>query len=55
MREHLRDGTTSPSSPAGPIFWTGEDERIVALQREFGDQLDVVYTRTTGRSASRGS
>lgn len=56
-REHLRAGNhvtlIAGFRSAGLLFWTGEDERIEALQREFGEQLDVVYT--TAPSAWRVS
>ena len=48
MREHLRLGNhvtlIAGFRSADLLFWTGDDERVGGLQREFGDQLDVVYT-----------
>ncbi|MFN2319217.1 MAG: sulfide/dihydroorotate dehydrogenase-like FAD/NAD-binding protein [Dermatophilaceae bacterium] len=58
MREHLRAGNhvtlISGFRSAGLLFWTGDDERIAALQREFGDRLDVVYTTNDGTFGIEG-
>ncbi len=57
-REHLRAGNhvtlIAGFRSAGLLFWTGEDERIEALQREFGEQLDVVYTTNDGTFGMAG-
>lgn len=57
-REHLRVGNhvtlIAGFRSAGLLFWTGEDERIAALQREFGEQLDVVYTTNDGTFGMEG-
>jgi glutamate synthase (NADPH/NADH) small chain len=58
MREHLRTGNhvtlISGFRSAGLLFWTGEDERIAALKREYGDQLDLVYTTNDGTFGIEG-
>ena len=36
------------------LFWTGDDERVAALQREFGDLLEVVYTTNDGTFGVEG-
>jgi glutamate synthase (NADPH/NADH) small chain len=58
MREHLRAGNhvtlIAGFRSAGLLFWTGEDERVAALQREFGDRLDVVYTTDDGTFGVEG-
>jgi glutamate synthase (NADPH/NADH) small chain len=57
-REHLRAGNhvtlIAGFRSAGLLFWTGEDERVAALQREFGEQLDVVYTTNDGTFGIEG-
>ena len=58
MREHLRAGNhvtlIAGFRSAGLLFWTGDDERVAALQREFGDRLDVVYTTNDGTFGIEG-
>jgi glutamate synthase (NADPH) small chain len=58
MREHLRAGNhvtlIAGFRTAGLLFWTGDDERIAALQREFGDRLDIVYTTNDGTFGIEG-
>jgi len=58
MREHLRAGNhvtlISGFRSADLLFWTGDDERVAALQREFGDRLEVVYTTNDGTYGTRG-
>lgn len=58
LREHLRAGNHATLIAGfrsrGLLFWTGEDERVVALQREFGDRLDVVYTTNDGTFGVEG-
>lgn len=58
MREHLRAGNhvtlIAGFRSAGLLFWTGEDERVAALQREFGDQLEGLYTTNDGTFGIEG-
>ncbi len=58
LREHLRMGNhvtlIAGFRSADLLFWTGEDERVAALQREFGDLLDVVYTTNDGTFGVEG-
>jgi glutamate synthase (NADPH) small chain len=58
MREHLRAGNhvtlIAGFRSADLLFWTGDDERVVALQREFGDRLEVVYTTNDGTFGVEG-
>ena len=58
MREHLRAGNhvtlIAGFRSAGLLFWTGDDERVAALQREFGDRLEVVYTTNDGTFGVEG-
>jgi glutamate synthase (NADPH) small chain len=58
MREHLRAGNhvtlIAGFRSAGLLFWTGEDERVAALQREYGDRLDVIYTTNDGTFGVEG-
>ena len=58
MREHLRAGNhvtlIAGFRSAGLLFWTGEDERVAALQREFGEQLEVIYTTNDGTFGVEG-
>jgi glutamate synthase (NADPH/NADH) small chain len=58
MREHLRAGNhvtlVAGFRSADLLFWTGDDERVVALQREFGDRLKVVYTTNDGTFGIEG-
>lgn len=57
-REHLRAGNhvtlIAGFRSAGLLFWTGEDERIAALQRDSGEQLDVVYATNDGTFGMEG-
>jgi glutamate synthase (NADPH/NADH) small chain len=57
-REHLRAGNhvtlIAGFRSAGLLFWTGEDERVATLQREFGEQLEVVYTTNDGTFGIEG-
>jgi glutamate synthase (NADPH/NADH) small chain len=52
MREHLRIGnhvTLVAGFRSGDLmFWDGPEGRVGALQAEFGDLLDVVYTTNDG-------
>jgi len=52
MREHLRMGNhvtlISGFRSKNLMFWDGEDDRVGALQAEFGDQLDVIYATNDG-------
>jgi glutamate synthase (NADPH/NADH) small chain len=52
IREHLKVGNhvtlVSGFRTRDLMFWTGPDERVVRLQEEYGDQLDVVYTTNDG-------
>ncbi len=58
LREHLRAGNhvtlIAGFRSADLLFWTGEDERVAALQREFDDLLDVVYTTNDGTFGVEG-
>jgi glutamate synthase (NADPH/NADH) small chain len=58
LREHLRAGNhvtlICGFRSAGLLFWTGDDERVAILQREFGDLLDVVYTTNDGTFGVEG-
>ena len=58
LREHLRVGNSvtliAGFRSADLLFWTGDDERIAALQREFGDLLEVVYTTNDGTFGVQG-
>ncbi len=58
MREHLRAGNhvtlIAGFRSAGLLFWTGDDERVAHLQREYGDRLDVVYTTNDGTFGIEG-
>ncbi|WP_226963740.1 sulfide/dihydroorotate dehydrogenase-like FAD/NAD-binding protein [Nostocoides sp. F2B08] len=57
-REHLRAGNhvtlIAGFRSAGLLFWTGEDERVAGLQREYGDRIDVVYTTNDGTFGIEG-
>jgi glutamate synthase (NADPH/NADH) small chain len=57
-REHLRLGNHVTLilgfRSADLMFWTGEGERVPALQAEFGDLLDVVYTTNDGSYGVEG-
>jgi hypothetical protein len=58
MREHLRAGNhvtlIAGFRSADLLFWTGEDERVGRCRREFGDQLDVIYTTNDGTFGVKG-
>ena len=58
LREHLRAGNHATLiagfRTSGLLFWTGADERVAALQREFGDRLEVVYTTNDGTFGTEG-
>jgi len=58
MREHLRLGNhvtlIAGFRSANLLFWTGEHERVGRLQREYGDQLDVIYTSNDGTFGIQG-
>jgi glutamate synthase (NADPH/NADH) small chain len=58
MREHLRLGNhvtlIAGFRSANLIFWTAEHERVGRLQREYGDQLDVIYTSNDGTFGIQG-
>ncbi len=58
LREHLRAGNhvtlIAGFRSADLLFWTGDDERVAALQREFGDLLEVVYTTNDGTFGVEG-
>ncbi len=58
MREHLRAGNhvtlIAGFRSAGLLFWTGDDERVAALKRKFGDRLEVVYTTNDGTFGVEG-
>ncbi len=58
MREHLRLGNhvtlISGFRSKDLMFWTGEGERIPALQAEYGDQLDVIYATDDGSFGVHG-
>ena len=57
-REHLRLGNhvtlIAGFRSADLLFWVGAGERVDALQAEFGDQLEVVYTSNDGSFGIRG-
>jgi glutamate synthase (NADPH/NADH) small chain len=52
MREHLRMGNhvtlISGFRSKSFLFWAGEHERVGKLQKEFGKQLEVIYTTNDG-------
>lgn len=58
MRAHLRRGNhvtlISGFRNKDLLFWTGEGERVEGLQREFGDQLRVIYTSNDGSFGVKG-
>ena len=58
MREHLRLGNhvtlIAGFRSENLLFWTGEHERVGQLQREYGDQLDVIYTSNDGTFGIQG-
>jgi glutamate synthase (NADPH/NADH) small chain len=58
MREHLRLGNhvtlIAGFRSKELMFWTGEGERVPALQAEFGDQLEVIYATNDGSYGVEG-
>ncbi|MDR1799259.1 MAG: hypothetical protein LBR19_05150, partial [Bifidobacteriaceae bacterium] len=58
MREHLRLGNhvtlIAGFRAKDLMFWTGEGERVPALQAEYGDLLDVVYATNDGSYGVKG-
>jgi glutamate synthase (NADPH/NADH) small chain len=58
MREHLRMGNhvtlISGFRAVDYLFWTREDERVGKLQKEFGKQLEVIYTTNDGSYGFKG-
>ena len=58
VREHLRLGNQviliAGFRNADLLFWVGEGERVDALQAEFGDQLQVIYTSNDGSFGIEG-
>lgn len=52
IREHLKVGNhvtlISGFRTQDLMFWTGSDERVVSLQEEYGEQLEVIYTTNDG-------
>jgi glutamate synthase (NADPH) small chain len=58
MREHLRLGNhvtlISGFRSADLVFWTGENERVGKLQKEYPDLLDVIYTSNDGTFGIKG-
>ena len=58
MREHLRAGNhvtlVAGFRSSGLLFWTGDHERVAALQRDFRDRLEVVYTTNDGTFGVEG-
>jgi glutamate synthase (NADPH/NADH) small chain len=57
-REHLRLGNhvtlISGFRTESALFWIGAGERVEALQKEFGDQLDVIYCTNDGTFGQKG-
>ena len=58
LRNHLKLGNhatlISGFRTAGALFWTGEGERVDVLQKEFGDQLRVIYATNDGTFGVKG-
>lgn len=58
MRAHLRLGNhvtlIAGFRNSDLLFWVKDGERVVALQAEFGDQLDVIYTSNDGSFGVKG-
>ncbi|KIZ38976.1 MULTISPECIES: sulfide/dihydroorotate dehydrogenase-like FAD/NAD-binding protein [Rhodopseudomonas] len=58
MRAHLEMGNhvtlISGFRAVDFLFWTGADERVGLLQKQFGDQLDVIYTTNDGSFGVKG-
>ncbi|GAA2181630.1 hypothetical protein GCM10009785_17390 [Brooklawnia cerclae] len=57
-RENLRLGNhvtlIAGFRSADLLFWVGEGERVDALQAEFGDQLEMIYTSNDGSFGIKG-
>ena len=57
-REHLRLGNhvtlIAGFRTEGALFWTAAGERVDALQKEFGGQLDVIYCTNDGTFGIKG-
>ena len=57
-REHLRYGNhvtlIAGYRTAGALFWTAEGERVDKLQKEFDEQLDVIYCTNDGTFGVKG-
>jgi len=57
-REHLRLGNhvtlIAGYRTQTALFWTGAGERVDKLQKEFGDQLDVIYCTNDGTFGLKG-
>jgi len=58
LREHLRLGNhvtlISGFRAKEFLFWTGDDERMGKIKKEFGDQLDIIYTTNDGSFGVKG-
>lgn len=58
MREHLRLGNhvtlINGFRTKDLMFWNAEDEYVPALQAEFGDKLEVIYTTNDGTFGVEG-
>ena len=39
---------------AGLLFWVGDGERVSELKKQYGDQLDVIYTSNDGSFGIKG-
>ena len=39
---------------AGLLFWVGDGERVSELKKQYGDQLDVIYTSNDGTFGMQG-
>ncbi len=58
MRAHLRLGNhvtlIAGFRNSDLLFWVKDGERVAALQAEFGDLLDVIYTSNDGSFGAKG-
>lgn len=58
MREHLKLGNhvtlIAGYRSKDLMFWTAEGERVDWLQKQFGEQLDVIYTTNDGTYGVKG-
>ena len=58
LRSHLKLGNHATLiagfRTAGALFWIGEGERVDRLQKEFGDQLRVIYATNDGAFGVEG-